>query len=147
MAMAVLYLLIGSGVLIFQDTLKPYFFSYGVEYTKIYPLNAIVQLLLAGLPCTVLAAVNLAGSQKDNRTFPVLAAIYCSTVLIAHSLVIDLISTSETALNATMKGVEYVANLSAVNAMFHWTRIFADAALVLLLISCILHIKESDKTV
>lgn len=144
MTMAVLYLLIGSSVLIFQDTLKPYFYSYGVEYIKIYPLSAIVQLVLAGLPCTVLAAVNLAGSHRDNRTLPVLAAIYCSTVLIAHSLVIDLISTSETALNTAIKGVEYVANLSAVNAMFDRTRIFADAALVLLLISEVLQIKDFD---
>lgn len=140
--MAVLYLAAGSGVLVFQNLLKPLFINFDEAMINAYPVSAIAQLILAGLPCAVLAAVNLAGSHKDSRILSGVTVVFCSVVLICHSLVSQILNNINTSVTAMMYGAGYLASLSVVNVMFSFTRILIDAALVLLLISSVMQTKE-----
>lgn len=142
MVMAVLYLAAGSGVLVFQNLLKPRFLDSEAAMVMTYPASTIAQLLLAGLPCAVLAAVSLAGSHKDSRVLSGVTVAFCSVVLICHSLVSQLLNTVNNSFTARMYGAAYLASLSTVNTLFGYTRILIDAALVLLLISSMMQAKE-----
>ena len=140
--MAVFYLAAGSGVLVFQSLFKPQFINSEAAMVATYPASAVLQLILAGLPCAVLAAVNLAGSYKDSKALSGTTVIFCSVVLILHSPVSQIVNNIHTAAIAKMYGAAYLASLSAVISMFNYTRILIDAALVLLLISSLMQTRE-----
>ena len=141
MVMAVLYLAAGSGVLVFQNLLNP-LFGFGEAMVRAYPVSAIVQLVLAGLPCAVLATVNLADSHKGSRVLSGTTVVFCSVVLIFHSLVSQMLNNINASAAAKMYGIAYLSSLSTVISMFNYTRILIDAALVLLLISSIMQTRE-----
>lgn len=145
MVMAVLYLAAGSGVLVFQNPLKSLF--WGLKDTMVmttYPASAIEQLLLVGLPCTVLAALNLAGSHKDSKVLSRITVIFCSVVMIANGLVSAMVYIVDFHIKARIHdNLEvYLPNMSTVNSMFSYTNFFINAALVLLLISSMMQAKE-----
>ena len=142
MVMAVLYLAAGSGVLVFQNLFKPQFINYEEAMVATYPASAVLQLILAGLPCAVLAAVNLAGSCKGSKILSGATVIFCSVVLVSHSLVSQIVSNIHTTITARMYGAAYLTSLSTVNLMFNFTRILIDAALVLLLIASMIKTEE-----
>lgn len=140
---AVLFLITGAGILLLQDALKSSYLSGYENFITVYPINALAQLALTGIPCVVLAAIYLAGSHAESRGFSLLTCIYCSANLIAHSFLLQLISNAHAILGGRLEGAAYLANLSAVNSMFSQTEIFANAALVFLLIVSVTQLENT----
>lgn len=142
MVAAVLFLMIGTGILLFQDALKSSYFI--AELIFVYPLGAVAQLILTGIPCTVLAAINLAGSHAENRGLSLLTCIYCSANLITHDFLFNLVSNAQVMIGGRMNGTLYLTNLSAVNSMFSQTAILANSALVFLLIVSVMQLENAQ---
>lgn len=133
MVTSILFLVTGTGILLLQNALKSSYL-FGVEWITVYLLTAVIQLILTGIPCAALAAINLAGSHGENRTFSLLTCIYCSANLISHDFLMNSVSNFQAIMGGRINGSLYLANLSAVNAIFNHTRILANSALVFLLI-------------
>lgn len=144
MVAAVLFLMIGTGILFFQDALKSSYFI--AEMITVYPISAVAQLILTGVPCTVLTAINLAGSHAENRGLSLLTCIYCSANLITYDFLFNLVSNAQAMIGGRMNGALYLANLSAVNSMFSQTGILANSALVFLLIVSVMQLKTAQTT-
>lgn len=137
MITAIIYLVVGMGILFFQDAFKPMFMSSSTDYVTIYPASAILRMILVGLPCAVLGAVNLTGSHSSNSYLSLGTAIYSGIVLGLQSFLGTLFSTYDSAIIAHMKGAMYLANLGIMNQLFSWIDLFVNVALVLLLVESV----------
>lgn len=135
MISAILYLVLGVGILLFQNTLKPLFIGSASNYVMVYPADILLHLALVGLPCAVLGAVNTTGSHSGNSFLPLGTAIYSGIVLGLQSLSGIIFSTINNVAAAQFGGAMYLANLSIVNQLFSWIELFCNIALVMLLVS------------
>lgn len=135
MISAIIYLVAGMGILFFQDTFKPIFMGSPTDYVTIYPANALLRMVLVGLPCAVLGAVNITGSHGQNSFLPLGTAIYSGVVLGLQSFLGTMFSTYYSAIIAHTKGAMYLANWSIMNQLFSWIDLFSSVALVMLLIT------------
>lgn len=145
LAASLLYLLAVGGILVFQNTLASLFLSIpdtlGASGT-VFPVNTMIRLLFAGVPCAVLAAVHLAGSHRDSRILPAATAVYCSTALILQDLIASVATVFNNMIAARLNGAYYLAKLSAVNNLTGYAGFLIDAGLVFLLISSLFCIKD-----
>ncbi|MCM1112819.1 MAG: hypothetical protein NC399_06150 [Muribaculum sp.] len=144
-AMAVLFIAAGAGVLLLQDSYL-YYYVPDTPWHNYYPLGAVVQLLFAGIPCLVFGALDLIRGESCGKALWLSATVYSCVVLIVYD-VLGTICSRIQLMAAVRKGASYVAGLSAVTSAFAQTRIFANAALVFLLILSVLRAAEriSDK--
>jgi len=133
MIMAILYLLAGVGILVCQNTLKLHY-TQDVQFITIYPLEILLDLALIGLPCAVLGAMNAISSPKSNRSLCLATAAYSGIVLGVSAFFRGIVSTFSNMICAR-KGVEYIVNRSCIIQAFSWTSVFANIALVLLLVA------------
>lgn len=145
MVTAVLFLITGTGILLLQDVLKSSYL-FNAELVTVYPIGAVAQLILTGIPCAALAAINLTGSHAENRSLSLLTCIYCSANLIAHNFLFSSVSNAQAVIGGRMNGTLYLANLSAVNSIFSQTRILANSALVFLLIVNVMQLERLRRT-
>lgn len=134
MISAVIYLVAGMGILFFQDAFKPIFLSSSTDYLTIYPADAILRMVLVGLPCAVLGAVNITGSHSQNSFLPLGTAIYSGIVLGLQNFIGSIFSTFYTTAVAQLRGAMYLANLGIMNRLFSWIELFSNVALVMLLV-------------
>lgn len=135
MISAIIYLVAGMGILFFQDTFKPIFMGSPTDYVTIYPANALLRMVLVGLPCAVLGAVNITGSHSQISFLPLGTAIYSGIILGLQSFLGTMFSTYYSAIIAHTKGAMYLANWSIMNQLFSWIDLFSSVALVMLLIT------------
>lgn len=145
MVTAALFLITGTGILLLQDALKSSYLFDG-ELVTVYPIGAVAQLILTGIPCAALAAIGLTGSHAGNRSLSLLTCIYCSANLIAHNFLFNSVSNAQAVIGGRMNGALYLANLSAVNSIFSQTRILANSALVFLLIVNVMQLEGLRRT-
>lgn len=135
MISAIIYLVAGMGILFFQDTFKPIFMGSPTDYVTIYPADALLRMVLVGLPCAVLGAINITGSHSQNSFLHLGTAIYSGIVLGFQSFLGTMFSTYYSAIIAHTKGAMYLANWSIMNQLFSWIDLFSNVALVMLLIT------------
>ncbi len=134
MISAILYIVLGMGILVFQDLFKPLFLGGGADSIAVYPAGALIQLACVGLPCAVLGAVNLTGSHNGSRLLPLGTAVYSGIVLGFQSLLKTLLNNISTAFAAHLGGTIHLANMSVLIQLFGWIELFSNIALVLLLV-------------
>ncbi len=138
LAASLLYLLAVGGILVFQNTLVSFFSGTPDTFAgsgTVFPVNTMILLLVAGIPCAVLAAVSLAGSHNNSRGLTIATAVYCSAVLISKSLLSFIITTGNTMISAHINGASYLAKLAIVNNLTASVGFLLDAGLVFLLIA------------
>lgn len=146
MISAILYLVAGVGILLFQDVFKPMFIGNAGDYVTVYPVDSLLRLALIGLPCAVLGAVNITGSHSKNKILPLGIAIYSGVVLGLQSILGIMFSTVNSVAAARFGGAMYLANLSIVNQLFNWIQVFCNIALVLLLVAGVMGFCEKKNT-
>ncbi len=134
MIMAILYLLAGIGILVFQNSLKLHY-AQNINFITVYPLEILLDLALIGLPCAVLGAMNAISRPENNRSLCLATAIYSGIVLGLSCFFRSVISSFSTMISARTGGAEYLVNRSCVLQEFSWTAVFANVALVLLLVA------------
>lgn len=134
MIMAILYLLAGIGILVFQNSLKLHY-TQGIQFITIYPIEILLDLALIGLPCAVLGAMNATTRQETNRSLSLATAAYSGIVLGLSSFFRGIVSTFSNMISAHTGGAEYLVNRSCVLQAFNWTAVLANVALVLLLVA------------
>lgn len=147
MAAAILYLLAIGGILVFQNVLVSFFGSIPDTFADsgtVFPVNTMIMLLFAGIPCAVLAAIHLAGSQKDRRILPAATAVYCSVALIFQDLIASVATVLNNMIVARLNGAYYLAKLSVVSTLTTYAGFLIDAGLVFLLISSVMPSKEKE---
>lgn len=137
MISAIIYLMSGVGILFCQNAFKPIFMNSPENYVTVYPVDAILRLLIVGLPCAVLGAVNLTDSHSHNHFLPLGTAIYSGITLGIQGFLGTMFSTYYSTIIAHTKGAMYLANWSMMSQMFNWIDLFSNVALVMLLVESV----------
>lgn len=146
---ATLFIITGIAVLALQRYYIPYFYNYvlpsQLQYGY-YPIGATAQLLFTGLPCLMLGFMNLYVKDEDAGRSSLYVMIYCSVILISSSWVNGFLNILHNTVLSAGKGPYYLTGLSIVSSVFSWTRVFANAALVCLLIASVMQYTSRRKS-
>lgn len=143
---AILFIITGIAVLALQRFyLAPYIPTSQLQ-SGYYPIVATVQLLFIGLPCLMLGFLSLYVKDEDERNWSLYIMIYCSVILISKDALNGILKGLHNYLSREM-GTNYLVGLSMVNSVFSYTRIFANAALVCLLIASVMQYTSRRKSV
>lgn len=140
-AMAALFLIAGTAVLLMQHSYLSYYLPDTTPYNY-YPLGVIAQLFFTGIPCLVFGVLDLVRRDSEKGNLWLFVTVYCSVILITHNVLGTIFDRVQMTIGARINGAPYVAGFSVVTSAFSQVRIFANAALVFLLILSVLRIAE-----
>lgn len=140
-AMAALFLVAGTAVLLLQHSYLSYYLPDTKPYNY-YPLGAIAQLLFTGIPCLVFGVFDLVRRDSKGGKLWLFVTVYCSVILITHNVLGTVFDRVQVMIGARINSASYVAGFGVVTSAFSQVRIFANAALVFLLILSVLRIAE-----